>query len=149
VHRSQVDGGRHRRLRLRRAAIGECSEKVRYRKAYWDTATDVFGPSDRTDGKPCPLSFTYQAVRNVAAALALAKPEQHAVFGLIYDADKPYFSGCGEWPGWPGALHATLDSTQAPVRFVSVSWQGLLPLLPLDGAARAWAWEKHGLRHAA
>jgi hypothetical protein len=131
------------------AAIADCSDKVRNRKAYWDTATDVFGLPDRTDAKPCPLGFTYQAVRNVAAALALAKPRQQAVFGLIYDADNPYFSGCGEWPGWPAALHATLDTTQAPVRFVSVSWQELLALLPLDDVARAWASEKHGLHQAA
>jgi hypothetical protein len=94
------------------------------------------------------LSFTYQAVRNVAAALALAEEGQEAVFGLIYDADNPYFAGAGTWPGWPVALHATLDRHDARVRFASVSWQELIQLAPLDAAAAAWASEKHGLHQA-
>ena len=86
-----------------------------------------------------------EKIHRVAAALALAKDGQQPVFGLIYDADNPYFSGCGQWPGWPAALDATLNDVAAPVRFASVSWQELLPLLPLDAAAVAWASEKHGL----
>jgi len=128
------------------AAVADCSDKVLQRKTYWDVATNVFHLPDREEAESCPLSFTYQAVRNVAAALALAKPGQQAVFGLIYDADNPYFAGCGTWPGWPSALHATLDQVDAPVCFVSVSWQELLPLLPLDAATYAWAADKHGLR---
>jgi hypothetical protein len=131
------------------SAIANCSEKVLGRDAYWKTAYEVFHLPERQSGKPCPLSFTYQAVRNVAAALALAKPGQEPVFGLIYDSDNPYFAGCGAWPGWPAALSATLNYTGAPVRFASVAWQALLPLVPLDGAAAAWASEKHGLHKTA
>jgi hypothetical protein len=125
--------------------VADCSDKVLGRDAYWTTAYEVFHLPERQVGKPCPLSFTYQAVRNVAAALALAQDGQQPVFGLIYDADNPCFAGCGEWPGWPAALDATLNDVAAPVRFAAVSWQELLPLLPLDGATAAWASEKHGL----
>jgi hypothetical protein len=62
-------------------------------------------------------------VRNVAAALALAAPEQDAVFGLIYDAENPYFAGSGDWPGWPDALRTTLEETESGLRFRAVSWQ--------------------------
>ena len=130
------------------AKVADCSEKVLGRDAYWTTAFEVFRLPERQAGGPCPLSFTYQAVRNVAAALALAKGGQKPVFGLIYDADNPYFAGCGDWPGWPAALDATLNDIEAPVRFAAVSWQELLPLLPLDPAAAAWASEKHGLHQA-
>ena len=126
-------------------ALGQCSEKVLDRNAYWGAAYDVFHLPTRNEGKPCPLSFTYQAVRNVAAALALARPGQDAVFGLIYDDANPYFAGCGRWPGWPAALRATLDNAHPGLRFAAISWQELLPLLPLDDAAGAWASEKHGL----
>lgn len=127
------------------AAVGGCSAKVLGRDRYWQTANEVFGLPERQAGKPCPLSFTYQAVRNVAAALALAKHGQEPAFGLIYDAANPFFAGCGEWPGWPAALRTTLDDVGAPVRFAAVSWQELLGVLPLDPAAAAWASEKHGL----
>jgi hypothetical protein len=130
------------------AAIGDCSEKVLARDKYWAAAYEVFALPERQSGKPCPLSFTYQAVRNVAAALALAKTDQEPAFGLIYDAENPYFAGCGEWPGWPAALRATLDYTGTPVRFAAVSWQELLDLVPLDYAAAAWASEKHGLHQS-
>ena len=129
-------------------AAGECTEKVLERKAYWRAAYDVFHLPEREAGQPCPLSFTYQAVRNVAAALAIARPGQEAVFGLVYDADNPYFGTCGRWPGWPAALRATLDDAHPGLRFAAVSWQQLLPLLPLDDSSRAWASEMHGLRHA-
>jgi hypothetical protein len=67
------------------------------------------------------LSFTYQAVRNVAAAQALAQGYQDPVFGLIYDAENPYFRQTGAWPGWPAALTATLEETGARMKFRSVS----------------------------
>jgi len=127
------------------AATSECSEKVLARTAYWTTAHEVLHLPERMPGTPCSLNFTYQAVRNVAAAFALAGPGQQPVFGLIYDADNPYFGGCGQWPGWPAALRATLDDVGAPVTFASVSWQELVPLLPLDSATASWASEKHGL----
>jgi len=131
------------------ATIADCGKTVLARDRYWQVASEVFHLPERRPGEPCPLSFTYQAVRNVAAALALARPDQEPVFGLIYDAENPYFSGCGAWRGWPAALHATLDAVDAPVRFVAISWQELLPLLPLDSATVTWASEKHGLSQSA
>jgi hypothetical protein len=127
------------------AAKSDCSDKVLVRNAYWTTVREVLHLPERVAGKACPLSFTYQAVRNVAAALKLAKPGQKPVFGLIYDDENPYFAGCGTWPGWPAALSATLNDVDAAVRFANVSWQELVPLLPLDKATKAWASEKHGL----
>jgi hypothetical protein len=124
---------------------GTCSDRLLARDAYWTTASDVLHLPEREVGKACPLSFTYQAVRNAAAALALAQDGQLPVFGLIYDADNPYFAGCGAWAGWPAALSATLPADESAVRFASVSWQELLPVLPLDPAAASWASEKHGL----
>jgi hypothetical protein len=131
------------------AVIADCSDRVLDRDIYWGTAYEVFHLPKRDSGKPCPLSFTYQAVRNAAAALTLADAGQQPVFALIYDADNPYFAGCGDWPGWPDALDATLNEVGAPLRFASVSWQELLPLLPLDEPAAAWASEKHGLHKPA
>jgi hypothetical protein len=84
-------------------------------------------------------------VRNVAAALALAGPQQTAVFALLYDAENPYFRGNGEWPGWPAVLHHTLDGVHPQLQFRTRSWRELVRGLPLDDAARAWASEKHGL----
>jgi len=124
---------------------GGCAERVLRREAYWETAYEVFHLPKREPGKPCPLSFIYQAVRNVAAARELATPGQEPVFGLIYDVANLYLAGCGEWPGWPAALAATLDPDESPVRFASVAWQELVLLLPLDPSAAAWAMEKHGL----
>ena len=67
------------------------------------------------------------------------------MFGLIYDAENPYFRQTGQWPGWPAALAATLEQTGGPVKFRSVSWQELVQVAPLDASAAAWASEKHGL----
>jgi hypothetical protein len=126
-----------------------CSERVLARSAYWKVASEVFHLPEREEGSPCPLSSTYQAVRNVAAALALAAEGQAPVFALIYDADNPYFASCGSWPGWPAALDATLNDLGSPVRFASTSWQQLVSLMPLDGPAAEWASEKHGLHKPA
>lgn len=127
-------------------AVGNCRDAVRdERPAYWSTAHDVFGLPNRQNGKPCPLSPVYQAVRNVAGALALRPDGGIGVFGLIYDADNPYFAGSGDWPGWPTVLHDALDEAHPDLRFRAVSWQALMPLLELDDDVRSWAREKHGL----
>jgi hypothetical protein len=80
-----------------------------------------------------------------SAALALAGEAKPAVFALLYDADNPYFSGCGNWPGWASALEHTLEGAQPNLTFKSASWQELVAKLPLDPAVRAWASEKHAL----
>lgn len=124
---------------------GRCSDRVLDRPAYWQTAEDLFGLPALHDGVPCPLSFTYQAIRYAAAALALARPDQCPVFALVYDAENPYFAGCGQWPGWPAILQTTFQDADTRLRFRAVSWQALIEQLPLDEAVRAWAVDKHKL----
>lgn len=127
-------------------AIGDCAERVLERSAYWNVARELFFLPERSPGKPCPISTGYQAIRNVAAARALAKGRE-PVFVLLYDATNPYFKGAGSWPGWPAVLRATLaDADKAGLlRFRAVSWQELIPKLPLSDVERTWAHEKHGL----
>ena len=61
--------------------------------------------------------------------------------------ENPYFAETDEWPGWPrlarrgGPAHADPED----LRFAAISWQELVPLLPLDEPTRAWAADKHGL----
>jgi hypothetical protein len=126
---------------------GRCAGRVERRRSYWNAAEDLFGLPERDPARPCPISLSYQAVRNAAAARALAGPERLAVFALIYDADNPYFAGRGEWPGWPRVLRSAVEVNTDPqqFRFAAISWQELMPILPLDDVTRAWAAEKHGL----
>ena len=79
--------------------VGRCSAKVLERDLYWKTAGDVFGLRDREDGRQCPIAVSYQAIRNVAAARALANG-RHEMFALAYDERDPYFTGAGDWRGW-------------------------------------------------
>jgi hypothetical protein len=69
-------------------AMGECSQRVLERTAYWNVARDFFGLPSRSPGTYCPISTAYQAIRNVAAVQALAA-NKRAVFALIYDAANP------------------------------------------------------------
>jgi hypothetical protein len=101
----------------------------------------MFGLPQREDGKPCPLNPVYQAVRNVAAALALRPKEGLAVFGLDYDGDNPYFAGCDQWPGRPRLLRDTLADAGQNLRFCAASWQELMSHPVLDDATREWAQE--------
>jgi hypothetical protein len=127
--------------------IADCSKKVLERPLYWETAKDVFFLPDRVAGKPCPISSSYQAVRNAAAARALAGHDRQAVFVLVYDARNPYFHPVDAWPGWPELLTRTLKDAEQlnRLRFRAVSWQELLPRLPLEERERLWAVEKHAL----
>jgi hypothetical protein len=134
-------------------ATATCSKRVLSREPYWNAAHAVLGLPPRVEGKPCPLSFTYQAARNIAAATALAKPGQRPVFALLYDERNPYFGGCGEWPGWPAVLRDAVAGTEtspgSACAFAAASWQHLVGAMPLDPATREWAVEKHGLDQAA
>ena len=123
-----------------------CSRRVEQREPYWDAAATM-GLGDREPGAGCPISPSYQAIRNCAAARALAGPERLAVFALVYDAQNPYFAETDEWPGWPRLLDEAVSAHADPedLRFAAISWQELVPLLPLDEPTRAWAADKHGL----
>jgi hypothetical protein len=97
---------------------------------------------------PVRSAFPTRRCANAAAARALAKAGQLAVFALIYDAKNPYLAGSGAWPGWPLVLAQTVEANADPqqFRFAAISWQELLRLLQLDEETWAWAVEKHGLR---
>jgi hypothetical protein len=129
-------------------APGErCSRRVEQRDAYWDAAAAVLGLGGRDPDGPCSISPVYEAVRHAAALRALAGPERPAVLVLLYDAANPYFVADGEWPGWPALLREAVDANAGPerFRFAALSWQELVPALPLDERTRAWAADKHGL----
>jgi hypothetical protein len=125
--------------------VADCSQKVLDRPLYWQAAYNLFGMPDREPGKPCPLSLGYQAIRSVAAARYLATARRAPVFALVYDAENPYFSGVGAWPGWPRVLEHTLRGQDDQIRFRAVSWQELIPRLPIDDDFRDWLREKHRL----
>ncbi len=124
-----------------------CSRRVETRAPYWASADDVLGLGGRAPGAPCPISPVYELVRHAAALRALAGPERLAVLALLYDAANPYFAASGDWPGWPALIRAAVSESSDPddFRFVALSWQELVPELPLDQPARAWAADKHGL----
>ena len=126
---------------------GRCARAVEGRTAYWEAASELLGLPRREAGGPCPISPPHQAVRAAAAARALAGPDRPALLALVYDANNPYFAGLGDWPGWPAMLRAAVEASADPAafRFSAISWQELVPRLPLDDATRAWAREKHGL----
>jgi hypothetical protein len=129
-------------------APGErCSRRVEQRDAYWETAGAVLGLDGRGPDEPCSISPVYEAVRHAAALRALTGPDRPAVLALLYDADNPYFTADGDWPGWPALLREAVDANADPerFRFAAVSWQELVPALPLDERTRAWAADKHGL----
>lgn len=107
----------------------------------------MFFLPDRTPGKPCPISASYQAIRNAAAARALADEGRRPVFALLYDARNPYFFPIGSWPGWPNLLARTLKDAERLERFWfrAASWQELISELPLDDSVREWARVKHAL----
>ena len=123
-----------------------CSRRVEQRDPYWDAAATM-GLGDREPGAECPISASYQAIRNCAAVRALAGPERLAVFALVYDERNPYFAPADDWPGWPALLGEAISQHADPddLRFAAVSWQQLVPDLPLDDSTRAWAADKHGL----
>lgn len=129
------------------SATGRCRKAIFETDAYWRTAADLFELPKHAYGEaPCQLSFAYQAVRNVAAALALAGEGSTAVFALVYDETNPYFRPTGEWPGWPTVLDHTLEAAHPRLEFRARSWQQLVREVPLDPITAAWAAEKHGLR---
>ncbi|MEA2401882.1 MAG: hypothetical protein QOK00_2285 [Thermoleophilaceae bacterium] len=128
-------------------AGARCSRRVEQRDAYWDAAATVLGLGDRDPDEPCSISPVYEAVRHAAALRALAGSDRPAVLALLYDDANPYFAAEGDWPGWPALLSEAVDANADPerFRFVAVSWQELVPHLPLDEQTRDWASDKHGL----
>jgi hypothetical protein len=125
---------------------GRCSPRVAG-KELWEAARELFEIPPRAPGAPCQLSAALGAVRAAAAARTRAADGRLAVLALIHDADNPYFGGCGDWAGWPAALVAAAGchADRRRLAVAAISWQELLPRLPLDGATRAWARERHGL----
>lgn len=121
-----------------------CSRTIERREAYWEAATDVLGLGARELGAPCPISPVFDVVRHAAALCALARGKRPAALALVYDADNPYYAVSGEWPGW-AALLADAIARGDELHFTAISWQELVPRLPLDEPTREWAADKHGL----
>jgi hypothetical protein len=128
-------------------AGSRCSRRVEQRAPYWDAAETILGLAARESGDPCPISPVYEVVRHAAALIALAGPDRPAALALLYDAHNPYFASVDEWPGWPDLLREAVEQHAHPeeIRLVAISWQELVPLLPLDEPTLAWAADKHGL----
>jgi hypothetical protein len=107
----------------------------------------IFGfPRRRLGLFPCPVSLSYQAIRTVAAARFLGRSKQAYWFVLLYDERNPFFCRSGDWPGWPAVLHRILrDHEDRGFYFRAISWQALVPKLPLTPAVRVWAATKHRL----
>jgi hypothetical protein len=120
-----------------------CSRRVEQREPYWGAAAVLLGAGPREPEAACPISPVYETVRHAAALRALAGADRPAVLAQLYDANNPYFAGAGDWPGWPDLLVQAIDAEG--FHFAALSWQELVPLLPLDEPTRAWAAEKHGL----
>jgi outer membrane biosynthesis protein TonB len=120
-----------------------CSRRVEQRTPYWEAAADVLGIAPREPEAACPISPVYETVRHAAALRGLAGADRPAVLAQLYDANNPYFVGAGDWPGWPGLLAQAVAAEG--FQFAAISWQELVPQLPLDEPTRAWAADKHGL----
>jgi hypothetical protein len=124
---------------------GLCSERV-LQRPYWCVASKDMRLHRDASRTRCHLSLAYQAVRNVAAAQAIAAGRRSTAFLLLYDARNPYFAGSRAWPGWIRMLSQLM--TRSATTFMPLSWQGLLGCAPVDGQVRVWAREKHGLEPA-
>lgn len=125
-----------------------CNAKRSSRPRYWASAKENFGlPDHRVAGQPCPLHVGYQAIRNAAAARAIAGQDRLAVFVLLYDELNPYFRPTGTWPGWSAVLTEQVgaNADSEIFAFRPLSWQQLAPQLPLDPATRSWASQLHRL----
>jgi Restriction Endonuclease associating with ARP len=100
--------------------VGKCSPAVAARP-YWRVASRELGLRRVRNEKSCPLSLAYQAVRNIAAAAAIAGPSRRAAFLLLfYDERNPYCSGSGRWPGWVALLRDR--SSHSTVEIAACSW---------------------------
>lgn len=123
--------------------LGVCSARV-LERPYWSVASKEMGLARETP--PCSLSLTYQAVRNVAAAQAIAGARS-TTFLLLYDDRNPYFAGARAWPGWVRVLSQIMRRSRTT--FASLSWQELLASVDLDPEVEEWARKKHRLARAA
>lgn len=99
---------------------GLCSQRV-LERPYWDVAARDLALERK--GTRCGLSLAYQAVRNFAAAQAIAAAGRCTSFLLLYDARNPYFAGARTWPGWVRMLSQLMSDSRTT--FMSLSWQAL------------------------
>ena len=120
-----------------------CSARILERPAYWSAGREVLGLPERIEGRPCPIAASYQAVRNVAAARALADARSPA-FALFYDERNPYFSPLRRMARLARGAHRFdpgRERGQVPLMFVAeASRSGAVPTDVVE-----WARDKHGL----
>lgn len=99
---------------------------------YWEYIDSLFAWSAGVDHNPCPLSGTYQLVRNILAACVqkdgrLANDKGHAV--LLYDARNSEFQAGGNgFRAWHEIKTSLLDSSLLKV----CTWQQLTASMRTD-----------------
>jgi hypothetical protein len=96
---------------------------------YWDHIPDVFNWDPFTDANPCPMSSTYQIVRNVLASAVTSAGVidlEHGHALVVYDRRNPCFA-----PGGPGytAIRTVQEALKFPDALRTVSWQAIVGLL--------------------
>lgn len=102
---------------------------------YWHYIPSVFDWKSNGDFDPCPLSATYQLVRNVLASCVISDglidtENAHAL--IVYDARNPSFQAGGKANGQWKSARAALRN---PGLLRSVSWQSLVEHLAETGEA--------------
>jgi hypothetical protein len=100
---------------------------------YWDHVPFLFNWKSTDDFSPCPLSNTYQLVRNVLASCVTSRgliDSENAHTLIVYDARYPSFQLGGKANNqWKSARAALKD----PGLLRSVSWQSLVEYLARNG----------------
>ena len=113
---------------------------------YWQYLDELLGWSDAVEHAPCPLSSTYQLVRNLLAVCVgddreLNKNAGHVL--TIYDARNPAMAEDGTGMRQWNAVHQAL---KPPDLLRRLSWQSLLGQLP-DDAMFKWLKQELGAKY--
>ena len=101
----------------------------------------------REPARPARSAPSYEAVRHAAALRALAGPDRPAVLALALRRREPLLRARRRLARLAAAAGrgGRPSADAGGFRFAAISWQELVPLLPLDDQTRAWAADKHGL----
>ena len=123
-----------------------CSRRVEQRDAYWEAAADVLGLGAREPGGALPDQPGLRGRAPRGGAARAGRPDRPAVLALALRRRQPLLRRDGRLARLAGAARARRSRPRrAGFRFAAISWQELVPLLPLDEPTRAWAADKHGL----
>lgn len=100
--------------------------------SYWQYLDDLLGWSSIVEHRPCPLSSTYQLVRNLLAVCVDEHGQMHTDIGhvlTIYDERNPSMAADGYANRQWNAVHTSLKS---PNLLRKLSWQSLISQWPED-----------------